>query len=73
MKRALRFAALALVLSPLVVGGCGSEQIAPVDPLVHARHAAEGSKDGEVLGKWLLAELVAQGGEPAQALAEVHR
>ncbi|MFO0613096.1 MAG: hypothetical protein U0414_10930 [Polyangiaceae bacterium] len=60
------FAALAILVGTAACSGA-----APVatDPLVRARRAAESSKDGEVVGRWLLAELLAPGGEPTQATA----
>lgn len=62
----LRRAAGALLLIGAL--GCGaSGSGTPVDPVLAARQAAEDSTDGEVLGKWLLMELVASGGSTQQA------
>lgn len=49
--------------------GCADTARAPVDPLAAARTRAEGSKDGEVVGRWLVSELVVPGGSPTQAIA----
>ncbi|NUP11160.1 MAG: hypothetical protein HOW73_34375 [Polyangiaceae bacterium] len=63
-----RVAAAILALS-LAASGCVSNAKPTVDPLLAARHAAEDSTDGEVIGRWLLTELVAPGGSPQQARA----
>lgn len=58
---------LCLVLA-IVVGACGSAPLAPPRmSLDGLRTEAEGSSDGEVLGRWLLGELILPGGEPARA------
>lgn len=49
--------------------GCAGTTSRPVDPVVAARRAAADSTDGDVLGRWLLTELVAPGGSAQQARA----
>lgn len=58
---------LCLVLA-IVLGGCSSAPLAPPRvSLDGLRSAAESSSDGEVVGRWLLGELLLPGGEPARA------
>lgn len=64
MKRLGRWGGVAAVT---LATACGGANLEVKDPLVRARRAAESSKDGEVVGRWLLAELLAPGGEPTQA------
>jgi len=59
-------AASALALS---LGACAAAPAAPVDPLKAARDAAATSADGEVIGRWLLDEMFAPGGDAARAKA----
>jgi tetratricopeptide (TPR) repeat protein len=66
LRRAASVLALALAAGS---SGCGETTKGPVDPLSVARTRAEGSRDGEVVGRWLLAELVEPGGTPVQANA----
>ncbi len=70
-ERATRTFKLALVAAVSLVGlapsGCGSEPSPLGDPLIEARRLATRSSDGEVVGRWLFAELVAPGGDPAGA------
>ncbi len=61
-----RIFALTLITLALSCGGAGPQVR---DPLDEARRAAEGSTDGEVVGRLLLAELFAPGGEAARAKA----
>ncbi|MBK6465307.1 MAG: hypothetical protein IPF92_30535 [Myxococcales bacterium] len=57
----------ALALTPLS-SGCGRDPAAPSSStLVRDLRAASGSGDGERVGRWLLAELFAPGGEAKQA------
>ncbi len=66
--RPRRLVAAALVaLATWGSSACVSQSVAPGDPLLSARKAAMDSTDGEVLGKWLLEELLAPGGSNAQA------
>ena len=57
-------AALALALAG---AGCAATVQAPVDPVAAARRDAADSSDGELLGRWLLTELVAPGGSAQHA------
>lgn len=51
-----------------VLGACGGASGKGADdPLSVARRDAEDSRDGEVVGRWLLGELLLPGGEPARA------
>ncbi len=70
-SRALRcwFSASICTGLALSASGCAETTNVPVDPLVSARNHAEGSKDGEIVGKWLVSELVVPGGTPVQANA----
>lgn len=71
-RHALRGAvalAIAISLGGGGASGCAGTKPEALDPLVRARNAAESSTDGEVVGRWLLAELLAPGGEPTQATA----
>ena len=61
--------ALVTVLFGGVVVGCGEATPNAADALAAARKRAEGSHDGEVVGRWLVGELVADGGSPVQAIA----
>lgn len=58
---------LALVLLLAFVFGCGASQKSPKDPLAEARGEGPGSDEPEVVGRWLLLELVAPGGQSGQA------
>lgn len=52
----------------LAVGACSSAPLAPPHTSIDGlRSAAESSSDGEVVGRWLLGELLLPGGEPARA------
>ncbi len=52
----------------IAIGACGPAAApAPADPVKAAREAAAASTDGEVVGRWLLAELVAPGGDATRA------
>src|SRR5262245_44110893 len=65
------FAAGAAIVT---LGACGAGVTpAPVDPLVAMRQAAQGSGDGEAVGRWLLGELLVPGGTPASAKAARQR
>lgn len=77
MKRSLvrgiaRCAALAaLALAPVVVGGCGGASAnakSSALPLAALRSDGPGSNDAEVVGKWVLAERFAPGGDKKRAL-----
>lgn len=58
-------ASFALALS---LTACGSAAPSlPDDPIAIARNQAALSRDGEVVGKWLLAELLSQGGDAKRA------
>lgn len=61
--RALGAFALSLALT-----SCGAARpVAPHDPVAELRAKAAASTDGEVVGRWLLAELLSQGGDAARA------
>src|SRR5262245_9153317 len=62
-------ALLAIVVVVAVASGCVSRGNVSVDPLIDARRAGADSKDGEVVGTWLLTELAAPGGSLEQARA----
>jgi hypothetical protein len=55
------------VFSMLTLGACGGAPVAPKDPLVSLRDSASASRDGEVVGRWLLGELFVPGGDAARA------
>lgn len=66
---ALRRLAAAAALA-LAAGACGAAATpAPRDPLEALREAAAAAKDGEVVGRWLLGELLVPGGSPDRARA----
>lgn len=68
--RAPRLLATLLTAAGLTValGACGPGAArAPADPVKAAREAASASTDGEVVGRWLLAELLAPGGDATRA------
>jgi len=70
MRSSGRLVFLAFVTLLLLSFGdaaCVDSSTVQVDPLVLARNNAEGSKDGEVVGRWLTAELLVPGGSPVQA------
>ncbi len=58
---------LVFALSTLTTG-CMTSAPPARDPVLVARQAGADSSDGEVIGKWLLAELVAPGGSREQAV-----
>jgi tetratricopeptide (TPR) repeat protein len=60
-----RALALALVLSI----GCGAAQEKAVDPLIAARGEGPSSDEPDQVGRWLLLELIAPGGQSSQANA----
>ena len=60
------FAAMIVAAGPLACGGAHGV-VAPPDPVTMARDRAASSKDAEVVGKWLLAEMISQGGDAARA------
>jgi tetratricopeptide (TPR) repeat protein len=60
----------ALVLgAALALAGCGASQSKVVDPLIAARADGPRSDDADEVGRWLLLELVAPGGQSGQAHA----
>lgn len=68
MSRTLRLGrALALTLA--LCAGCGAAQERPVDPLLAARSDGPSSDEPDRVGRWLLLELVAPGGQSSQANA----
>lgn len=58
-------ASFALAVSLSACGGAASKAI--TDPVTIARDQAATSKDAEVVGKWLLAEMLSQGGDAQRA------
>jgi hypothetical protein len=59
---------LLCLLLAIVFGACSSAPLPPPrTSLDQLRSEAEGSSDGEVVGRWLLGELILPGGEPARA------
>lgn len=64
-RRSEVWATCVIILSMLcVLTGCGGAlPEARSDPLAEMRRAAAGSSDGEVVGRWMLGELVVPGGE----------
>lgn len=58
-------AAAGLLFAAVACGGAATPP--PVDPLQAMRDAASQSSDGEVVGRWLLGELLVPGGDPARA------
>jgi len=71
-RRALTGIARSIALGFVVVGAtslgaCGAAPKTAVDPLVEARLGGIDSSDGEVIGRWLLFEMVAPGGSTAKA------
>jgi cellulose synthase operon protein C len=58
---------LLLGVACTTVSGCGGAAPAPRDPLSAARDDAKLSNDADVVGRWLLAELLAPGGNLEQA------
>jgi cellulose synthase operon protein C len=65
---ATRLRALFALLSILALVACGAA--APAgrgDPLAALRNAAEGSDDPDVVGRWVLGELLVPGGDAARA------
>lgn len=68
LAAASRLAAAAAIA--LSLGACGAAAPStPADPLRVIRDQAAASRDGEVVGRWLLGELLVPGGAPAGALA----
>ncbi|HTJ83867.1 MAG TPA: hypothetical protein VL400_19245 [Polyangiaceae bacterium] len=64
----LRRLAVALVVgSAVALAACGAAPPPVTDPLVDARHAGLESTDGETIGRWLLFEMVAPGGDTEKA------
>jgi len=68
-RRAARLGtALSALLLIAILGACGGGGLRnAADPLREIRDAASDSKDGEVVGRWLLGELLLPGGEPGRA------
>ncbi|HLM75368.1 MAG TPA: hypothetical protein VK459_21800, partial [Polyangiaceae bacterium] len=66
LARLVAFAALAALFVALIACG-GAAPASPVDPLSAMREAAAKSTNGEVVGRWLLGELLVPGGQAAQA------
>ena len=60
-------AVVALASALVFVPGCAKEASSPTSALVRDLRSASGSSDGEKVGRWLLAELYAPGGEAKQA------
>ena len=68
MARNTAFAIFAMLGALALVPGCGKEPTSPTSSsLVRELRSASGSSDGEKVGRWLLAELYAPGGEAKQA------
>lgn len=67
LLRSLRAAARASALCLAIAASGACAATPPPDPLVAMREAAERTADGETLGRWLLGELFAPGGDPARA------
>ncbi|MCC6552389.1 MAG: hypothetical protein IT372_05120 [Polyangiaceae bacterium] len=68
LAAATRLAAAAVLA--LSLGACGAAPPpTPADPLRALRDEAAASRDGEVVGRWLLGELLVPGGKPAAAKA----
>jgi predicted Zn-dependent protease len=65
-QRLARLLALAALFIALIACG-GAAPASPVDPLSAMREAAAKSTNGEVVGRWLLGELLVPGGQAAQA------
>lgn len=64
----MRLTWLLLATLVLLLTGCGASRPASSPTaLASVRDAARGSSDGEVLGRWLLGELVSPGGDAKQA------
>ncbi|MFO0553557.1 MAG: hypothetical protein U0271_34565 [Polyangiaceae bacterium] len=64
----MRRLAPALIALSLAIGpACSPAPLGPVDPVATARDAAEGSTDPDILGRWLLTEMLAPGGSVEQA------
>lgn len=63
----VRLLAAALIVTGL--GACGSGPMKPADPLEELRRLGAESAEGEAVGRWLLGELVASGGDAARARA----
>src|SRR5688572_5326477 len=60
---------IALVFLVALSACGGAVQTTPADPLKTIREAAEQSSDGEVVGRWVLGELLIPGGDPARVTA----
>ena len=56
-----------LVVLGTALGGCGATQAAEPSVVDAARSAAQGSSDPDTVGRWLLAELLAPGGDTKRA------
>lgn len=69
MKRTRRWLGfIAATAITLGAAGCGAAKPAlPDDPVGIARVQAASTKDAEVVGKWLLAEMLSQGGDAKRA------
>ena len=66
LSRFVRLLAAAALLVTLLACS-GAPPSAPIDPIRALREAAEQSNDGEIVGRWLLGELLVPGGEAARA------
>ena len=66
LPRIVRLLALSVLFVALLACG-GAAPSTPADPLHAMREAAARSSDGEVVGRWLLGELLVPGGEAARA------
>jgi tetratricopeptide (TPR) repeat protein len=62
----VRARALALGVA-VALGACAHQDQVRAPAVAELRKSAEGSKDGEVVGRWLLGELVSPGGDAKQA------
>ncbi|CAN5573881.1 hypothetical protein BH09MYX1_BH09MYX1_63020 [soil metagenome] len=60
--------ALPLAFAPVACGGAASSNRPSDVPLASLRSDGPGSKDAEVVGKWILAERLAPGGDTKRAL-----
>lgn len=67
LRRRLGAWVLLLGVACAAATGCGGAAPEARDPLSIARDDASRSKDPDVIGRWLLAELLAPGGNPEQA------
>ncbi|HTQ03963.1 MAG TPA: hypothetical protein VMI54_08900 [Polyangiaceae bacterium] len=63
----LRFSAALLAACSLVLGACATEQRVPEPKVAELRRSAPASADGELVGRWLLGELLSPDGDARRA------